>query len=39
LDIAALLSLPVGLQTLVLAGRGRGARIVRGIPGTAKLTR
>jgi hypothetical protein len=39
LDIAALLSLPMGLQTPVLAGRDSGARIVRGVAGTAKLTR
>ena len=38
LDIAALLSLPVGPQTLVLAGRDDGARIVRSVAGTAKLT-
>src|SRR3954451_18181404 len=32
------LAVPVGLQTLVLAGRDAGARIVRDIAGTAKLT-
>jgi hypothetical protein len=32
------LALPVGLQTLVLAGPGHGARSVRGVAETAKLT-